>query len=391
MTSTQIRRRLLAVGMALLLVTAGCATSTNSISNPSTTAREVTTPETTQTTTTAEKTTTSRQTSLRATATSHESNTIVRGDVTYHNASEEKLRQVNETMAHFFEKLPANKSERMETVATAANTSCGFYPINASLFNAASSAHERGQQLYRVAQVMNEHFNSRIQPSQIRSAAQDARKVGQYATVIGTYNNYVKASCPFDRDKPETVEDYYLATAALGFELLMFQYSMYYKTAFTVTRKVSHTHTYRVFQVTYGDKALGMVMSGTYWLTHGTLQAAPKFVRDELDQMNINTTANVSGGNYSSQVEQFAGAEVVPRGLSADVARCVEQATNETEASGGVFGSISDTASDVVDSVQDELRGGFTTAEVLKTVKGADARNLTEEQIQKVQKCMDES
>ncbi|WP_435101115.1 hypothetical protein [Halarchaeum sp. P4] len=321
------------------------------------------------------------------TTTSNSTNTLVRGNITYHNASAEKLAAVNGTMVQFFEKLPENKSERMATVATAAEESCNIGRISESPVKMASATHKQGQQLYQVARLVNEKFNSQIQPNRIRSVAQSARKVGQYATIIGTYNNYVNASCAFDRDKPETVEDYYLATASLGFELLLFQYGMYYKTASKITRVASHTHTYRAIQATFGDKALGTVMSGTYWLTHGTLGASPDFVRDRLDQMGISASSNVSRANYSVHVGQFVGTEVVPRNISKGATRCVGQVMNEMEDSSGLWGSVTDKISGVA-NIQGTLRGGFSTSEVLETVKGVDAKNLTDKQIQKVQKCM---
>lgn len=307
------------------------------------------------------------------------------GKVTYYNATESEIQAVNETMANFFEELPENETERMTVVAGMARRSCSYGTVNETMFTTASFAHERGQQLYQVARLMRSNFNSRIKPTRIRNVAQTSAKIGKYTTIVGTYNDYHEAACAFDRDKPETVEDYYLASAALGFELLMFQYGMYYKTAFKANRALSHHRTYRVVQSTFGDKALGVMMSGSYWLVHGSLQAAPNFVRDRADEMNITVSSETTEVAHHRGVERFVGAEVVPRQVSEAATRCYNNIKEQTEDDDSLFDRARKIAEDITG---DFLGGEYTVSEVVETAEGVEPGELSEQQMKKMQNCI---
>lgn len=73
----------------------------------------------------------------------------------------------------------------------------------------------------------------------------------------------------------------------------MMQNQIYYKTAFKVTRKASHTRTFRTIQSVFGDDALRIVMSESYWLVHGSLNGLTSFIRDEAQERNL-TISNAS-------------------------------------------------------------------------------------------------
>ncbi|WP_042662913.1 hypothetical protein [Haloferax sp. ATB1] len=306
--------------------------------------------------------------------------------MTYYNATKSEIRAVNDTMTHFFEKLPENETQRTAVVATMASESCTYGKVNETMFTSASFAHKRGQQLYHVARLMRANFNSNINPIQIRKVARTSSKIGQYTTIVGTYNDYHKAACAFDRDSPETVEDYYLASAALGFELLMFQYGMYYKTAFKANRALSHQRTYRVVQSTFGDEALGLMMSGSYWLVHGGLQAAPNFVRDRADEMNLTISSEATEVDHQRTIEKFVGSKVVPRQVSEAATLCYNNIKEQAEDDGSLFNQAEEFAEDIRGGF---LGGEYTISEVVETAEGVEPSKLSEEQMKKMQNCIE--
>jgi hypothetical protein len=358
-----------------MLVLAGCSTSSQQ-SSPQT-ERSTPIPTPTATSTPAPTTT--------VTSTNETSNPVEYGDVTYYNATESEIQAVNETMANFFEELPENETERMDVVASTARESCGYGTINETMFASASFAHERGQQLYHVSRLMQNNFNSRINPSRIRTAAQTSAKIGQYTTIVGTYNEYHEAACAFNRNDPETVEDYYLASAALGFELLMFQYGMYYKTAFKANRALSHHRTYRVVQSTFGDKALGLMMSGSYWLVHGSLHAAPDFAQNQADEMNLTISQEATEAERHEAIEQFAGAKVVPRDVSVAATRCYNDIKEQREDDESLFDQARKFAEDVRG---DFLGGKYTISNVVKSASGVEPGELNAEEMDKMRNCI---
>lgn len=310
------------------------------------------------------------------------------GKVTYYNATESEIQAVNETMVRFFEDLPENRTERTTVVAGMADTSCTAGTVNETLFTSTSLAHERGQQLYHVARLMRANYNSRINPARIRKVAQTSAEIGKYTTIVGTYNNYHKAACAFDRNDSETVEDYYLASATLGFELLMFQYGMYYKTAFRANRVLSHQRTYRVVQSTFGDEALGLMMSGSYWLVHGGLNAAPDFVREEADKRNLTLSQEATHPSQHQRVERFVGAEVIPPSVSDAATKCFNEVKKQNKSGDGLLGKTNDYAKNVGG---DLLNGEYTVSEVLESTQEINPQELSEKQMKRVQNCIEKN
>lgn len=375
LTSTEARRRFLTVGVVLMLILAGCSTASQQPGSQPEQPVQTTIP--TPTPTSATPTTPTKQAEK----------SVEYSQVTYYNATETEIQAINETMAHFFEDLPENRLERTAIVAKMAKESCNARTVNKTLFASASFTHERGQQLYHVARLMRNNYNSRINPTRIRKVAQRSAEIGKYTTIVGTYNKYHEASCAFDRDNPETIEDYYLASAALGFELLMFQYGMYYKTAFKANRVLSHHRTYRVVQATFGDDALGLMMSGSYWLVHGTLQAAPNFARNQADEMDITLSRDATRVDHHGMVERFAGAKVVPRSVSETAKQCYNRVRNQSKSNGGLFSQGKKLTQDITGKFRE---GKYTTSEVLGTAKGVNPQELSEEQMKKVSVCVDE-
>lgn len=282
--------RISAVIVVLLVVPAGC--SSTSFQQPtresSTTSANTDTPSTTPNPTPTPSTLAANSSSNRAVST-HQY-----GNLSIYNATDDKLQRVNRTMRNFFHKLPGNKSERLDEIEKVTRRTCNnLTKIDTSVFDNASKAKRELYRVYHAAETINEHYNSRINPTSVQSVISISGEVAKYATVAGAYNEWHEASCAFNRSDPETVEDYYIATAALGFEIAMMQNQIYYKTAFKVTRKASHTRTFRTIQSVFGDDALRIVMSESYWLVHGSLNGLTSFIRDEAQERNL-TISNAS-------------------------------------------------------------------------------------------------
>lgn len=278
---------LLALSVALMLVLSGCAQSTplENVDSPSdSTARLTATSITTSTPTPKPRLTpTSSDTENTSTILTKQI-----GEFTVYNLTEEKAHSIESGMQGFFAKLPENESERSETTAQVAKTSCreGDY-INDAVFEGTDKLNRQGYRVYHAALTFNDEFNSDIQPDRVKTVITTTGKVAKYTTVIGAYNEYYEASCAFDEEDPESVKHFYYASAALGFELLLIQNQVYYKSALVLTRKASHTRAFRLVQSLFGDDALRILMSETHWLLRNSLQGANQFVGDEAASMNI--------------------------------------------------------------------------------------------------------
>lgn len=213
------------------------------------------------------------------------SNTTYRLDVSDLTANESAT--VNRTVRSFYRQLPENKSERLALTAEIARKSCQRGKIDASAFKSSSELKRQTYRLYHTADALDTHFNRNIDPEDLKTVIRGADRIGKYAPILGSYNRYINASCNFDRDRPETVQDYYIASASLGVEVAMVQSGVAYRVSSKVTRVASHSRAFRTVQTRFGDDALSILMSETHWAARQRLAGVNEFVVEQYDQYNL--------------------------------------------------------------------------------------------------------
>ena len=214
--------------------------------------------------------------------------------------AEQRSEEIRLAATHAFENLPENRSERLAVTAQMANASCAnaTETANLAVIDPVKNASDLSKrQLYRVKHSAEtlQRFNDRVDPEKVESAIDAADTVATYATVVGTLQKYNEAACAFDRDDPESVEDYYLATATLTVELAMLQYGVAYRVSSKATRMASHTRTFGMIQSHFGDDALRIAMSETHWLVRGQMDGAQAMIASNADEHNLsmsNTSVN---------------------------------------------------------------------------------------------------
>ena len=209
------------------------------------------------------------------------------------NVSADETETINGTVRSFYQGMPSNETERLETTAEIANESCNLSTINATTFSTAADVQREGYRLYHVSELLSSNYNQNIDTDRLRVVIQGADRVGQYAPIVGSYNEYHEASCNFDRDDPESVEEFYLASAALGTEIMFVQYGATYRASSRLTRVASHTRAYRTVQTRFGDDALALLMSETHWAARNTLSGAPNFIVEQYTENNLTLESEV--------------------------------------------------------------------------------------------------
>ncbi len=201
------------------------------------------------------------------------------GEPVVQNLTQTQAAAVNETMRQFFVRLPANETERTARVA---RTVCG----DLSAVEPPAENATRAEQLYRASQLLT-RFTGGLQPATVRVAATGTRKAARLATAVGAYNEFYAASCAFDRDDPATVRRFYLASAALGFELLVVQYGAYYRVGSRAGRAVVRADRFGVMQQTLGPDTLRLLVTESHWLAVGSLDGAEAYRNRTADAVNV--------------------------------------------------------------------------------------------------------
>jgi len=270
-----------AVILAVLVVLAGCSTTGDKPQSPMQEEAE------TEVVTEAPE-----QTSSQSTISTQKPPTQEINGVIYYNMTPRKTENVRSVMSGFYSRLPENQSDRLNITSSVAETTCErSAKIDLTALNASS---ESKRQLYRVKHAAKSMsaFNDKIKPSKIDTAISTASTAAQYTTVAGSYNEYYEAACAFDRDNPETVEDFYIASAALGVELAMMQYGVYYKVSSKTVRVASHTRTFRMVQAKFGDDALRIFMSEAHWAIRGQVNGVNRFIAEQAKKSNLDLNSS---------------------------------------------------------------------------------------------------
>lgn len=375
------RRGVLALSVALMILVAGCSSgASNSDPDPETPADTVTP---------------TRERTTQETTSRGENHT---GPVSLENASREKKRAVNDSLRSFYGGLTAMESRPDEVAATAAQRSCSTLPkINRSFLTSPGETQERARVLSHAAGVLNSNYdNVHVSPAKLRTVADGAGTLAKYTTLIGPWNAYREASCAFDRDKPETVEDYYIATGALVFELAMMQNQVYYKTGFKAVNVASHNRAYRRIQTEFGDEVFGLSMSVSHWAARGSLESAFAFVREKAIAMNV--SVDDSASNVSRLTNQFApslGSEwEQAMGESSNVTELVETCYDEVDAEGSESGGWLDEAGDAFDSVKDAgesvVSGDYNVSDAIGDAEGINRSQVSDETLSRIKGCVRE-
>lgn len=239
--------------------------------------------------------------------------------VTFYNMTAKKAEKINHTINHSFEKLPKNRSERLNRTSRVASRICtNSGKIDAEAVTALGESDRDLRRVKHVAQTIKNNFNSNIQPERVKRVIRITSKAGKYATFIGSYNQFYEASCAVERDDPESVKQFYLATAALGAEMALMQYSVPYKVASKTTRVASHTKTFRMVQAKAGDDGLRMLMSETHWLVRGGVDGLNSFLVQQSAEHNVSVNrTELSEDRLKERLKEIHGKEILRESASA--------------------------------------------------------------------------
>lgn len=273
------------------------------------------------------------------------------------NVSAADAAVINQSIGAMYQRLPENKSERLATTAAIAGESCRTgHAINPTAFEAGQGVQRDGYRLYHTAETLNNRFSRNIDPERLRSTIQTAGKVGQYTPIVGAYNEYYEAACNFDRDRPETVERFYLASASLGIEVMFVQSGATYKASSAITRRASHTRTFRAVQTKFGDDALRILMSETHWAARNSLAGVNEFIVEQYTTANLSAPTEVNRTALATRIESFRTETDVEQGIgnvttdSASLetllnqtssSRQIECVSNQSDGFGTLAGTIS--------------------------------------------------
>lgn len=279
------------------------------------------------------------------------------------NLTISKFETIESTAKNIHYKLrDLNHSERLNVTQAVAQRSCSLPAFNSSIADQASDTRRdsfQAKHLYEVASAYSTHFNADINPEEIRSRVDKVGVVGQFAPVVGSYNNYREKACAFDAGDPDTVRDFYIASAGLGMEFALIQQQVYYKASFKAVQKASHTDPFKMVQSQFGDDALSLMMSEAHWFARGHLSGAKTFTVQKFQQMNL-SAPSVNMESIQSTLDRKINQtkvfldrgfeEVVSTASDSEITQCLQEHVSEgnessqpeEEDSDGLLGKVGD-------------------------------------------------
>jgi len=278
----------------------------------------------------------------------------------YTNCSSEKVNALDSAVQSSFDRLPKNDSRRNQVTKQVANEICAAPTTNLSTNASAGELQAELMKTSHAVALMNEEFNSDINPRRFKNAAGTAGEVAKYTTILGSYNHLHTAACAYDQEEPDTVEEFYIASAAFGVEVLLIQHQMYYKASFKVGQKVEHTKSFQTIQKVGGDEAAALVLSEVHWFVRQGMTDTSQYVLRKSNEMNVTVDLNSSTKSDLRQQlgERYDGlstdAQKIRNASNSAVQQCAEEAGMKFDSSSdnGLLGKAKDAAKNPSDTVK---------------------------------------
>lgn len=301
------------------------------------------------------------------------------------NVSATDAATINQSIGAMYQGLPENQSERLATTAAIAAESCRTgRPIDPTAFEAGQGIHREGYRLYHTVETLNNRFSQNIEPRRLETTIQNARQLGKYTPIVGAYNEYYEAACNFDRDRPATVERFYLASASLSVEVMFVQYGATYKASSAITRRASHTRAFRAVHSRFGDDALRVLMSETHWAARNSLAGVNEFILEQYTEANLSVPNDFNRTALRSQIESFE--------TESRVDQEIENVTSESSSLETLLNQTSARQQVACVSNQRAGGGGFngTIREIIADgeVTSTELRQLPDDVTTAVQSCL---
>ncbi|WP_157525722.1 hypothetical protein [Halorientalis sp. IM1011] len=275
-------------------------------------------------------------------------------DVETVKLSSQEEKQVEATTSNYFEKLPSTQSARQTETIEAATKLCNYNQQFSETINFSETADNASkvESLSRRAdfgvQIINEHFNDRLDRSATNEIRQAAGDVAKYAPLAASYNKMVEDGCAVKENPTNaTMEDFYTSSLYFGVEFTMVQMGVFYQPAFTGTRIVSNTvGLYRIRQLC-GNRCYALAMSEIHWGLRGAPSGVMGYLREnqdrgnlsvQVDNVNMTAVMAAQGQEYSKSAIKQCGTgketsdqKPSEKGIGEKVGGLVEEGTQRFE------------------------------------------------------------
>lgn len=379
-TQEPIRTHLIAIGVAAMLMLAGCSTYTtpNVPQEQKPPSPQQPTPSPTATPTVTDHAATDTvdvyqpATGQNLTQYSHELGAATAGL----NASERQ--QVQELVAGFYAGLPENESERRGVILNSSERLCQFDQkyegeVTAEMLEDGGTTTENAvRRAHYAAEITNE-FNGEVPVAPLDDLRKRSGDVTKYAPLLASYNQMSDKACVAAGERTDTaIHEYQIAVVMFGVDAMLISTGAFYRPAFAGTRftanKASQLGLYRLRYVC-GNRCWALAMSEVHVALRGSMLTVMSTVARQGAEMGANLTrsdleavAEAQGADPDKVVAEAnisVGNGTVDE-MSDDVVACGEAAlegsetAEETESGdGGVLGGDGVDIGEAVDTGQE--------------------------------------
>lgn len=292
------RTQLIAVAVAAMLVLAGCATQ-------SSTQAPVAGGGSYDSTASVPTTTATPTQQLEAVANETEPGGA--------NLSHRSQLRAEQLMRSFYSELPENESERQAVGLDAARATCEVYQ-NISDTADLQAAQEGGSLSKDIArriaystQISNEQFTDAIpthSASTLRSITDDATK---YVPLVTSYRSMSECACDaVETNTTEDLREFYTAALVFGVDTLLVSTGAFYQPAFRATgfatNKASQLGLYRLRYVT-GNRGWALGMSEAHWAIRGQMTETAGQIVGQATEIGVNLSKEGVDWDYVAQAQ----------------------------------------------------------------------------------------
>ena len=360
-------RTIITVAVVLMLLLAGCSSSTAppassedssiEVSNSPSEDKSVETSNTSQSLDDASETT-------ETTTKVDQKEAIQTGELTEDSQPiTDETRQTMETLSRdFYQELPSNETQRRAETVRAAQTLCS--DSDTSVFDTVDKFDRQSPRLTHATNTINEHFNKEISTNRLQSMMSGVDKISKFTPLVGSYNRMYDASCEVDQNDDESIEQFYMASAAFGVEAALVQQQVFFKSSFVATRYTTNRLSLMKLRTVTGNKGYGLLLSEVHWAYRGGQAKATSYIFEKSAELDLNvsdvnrhTITTVADKQFEKYRANASRTIDTAREGAKNTTQIMEECAAQTRANES--DSLWNQARDRINNINDGLRSGL--------------------------------
>ncbi len=196
------------------------------------------------------------------------------------------------TTEFFFQSLPIDKEERLNSTLRIANNICTSGTPITDLSDLERIDNDILRQIIYTKEILNDNYDLGLDTRFDERLKNNIHLLTKNAPIIASYNELISSSCNAKRSNPDSIQDFYYSVLILTFDIVLVKEQIAYKSAFRLTGLVNRKTKLQYIRKLCGNRCHAYAMSGVHWSIRDNFNGLMDEVKDQLTYNDIDYLAN---------------------------------------------------------------------------------------------------